>query len=196
MDCCFACIYVLSTYKPSPEGVRGEINSIKTMKKLLYVITAALCLVACEKKTSNSDYVDLGLPSGTKWKAVNEENANHKSGLYTMDEMLNEFRGKLPSKKQLTELRQECTWTWSETGFKVVGPNGNYIFLPADGSCDNRSGEIDGLGEDGYYWSGDTYGGNQAWHLIFTHYADGSDYFEITYDIAYWERFSVRLVSK
>ena len=46
------------------------------MKKLLYVIAVALCMVACESNTPNGgsitkgDYEDLGLTSGTKWKVV------------------------------------------------------------------------------------------------------------------------------
>ena len=44
------------------------------MKKLLFATMAlfALCLVGCENGSGQkkSDYVDLGLPSGTKWKAV------------------------------------------------------------------------------------------------------------------------------
>jgi hypothetical protein len=42
-----------------------------------------------------------------------------------------------PTSAELTELREQCKWTWTTqngvNGYKVVGPNGNSIFLPAAG---------------------------------------------------------------
>ena len=157
---------------------------------------AILCLVACEKKDSDSkDYVDLGLTSGTKWKKTNETNSNHTSGLFTMEEMLNEYKKQAPRKEQLTELRKECTWTWNGDGYQVTGPNGNSIILPAEGYSDSRN-EVYCAGMCGYYWSSTTYEDTGDWHLRFARYESGNDYFEITYDIAYDQRFSVRLVKK
>lgn len=44
---------------------------------------------------------------------------------------------RMPTKAEQIELFQKCTWTWTTqgnvSGFKVTGPNGNYIFLPAAG---------------------------------------------------------------
>ena len=44
---------------------------------------------------------------------------------------------RMPTKAELEELVDKCTWTWSEQegrkGYKVIGPNGNSIFLPAAG---------------------------------------------------------------
>ena len=44
---------------------------------------------------------------------------------------------KMPSKKQIDELIQYCTWTWTtqndKNGYLVTGPNGNSIFLPLTG---------------------------------------------------------------
>ena len=43
----------------------------------------------------------------------------------------------IPNLKQIRELSDSCVWTWEETngvtGYKVTGPNGNSIFLPAAG---------------------------------------------------------------
>ncbi|MBR5210486.1 MAG: hypothetical protein IKV67_11625 [Paludibacteraceae bacterium] len=43
----------------------------------------------------------------------------------------------LPNESQCKELVDECEWTWTEmngvNGYKVVGKNGNSIFLPASG---------------------------------------------------------------
>ena len=42
---------------------------------------------------------------------------------------------RLPSSDELKELADECTWVWmtenGHGGFKVTGPNGVSIFLPA-----------------------------------------------------------------
>ena len=78
--------------------------------------------------SSSGDYVDLGLPSGTLWKRQNE------SGLYTYEQAINRFGSKLPERHHYVELKNECTWIWiDDYGYKVVGPNGNSITLPAAG---------------------------------------------------------------
>ena len=124
------------------------------MKKLLYVLATALCLVACEKNTeggssTKGDYVDLGLASGTQWKNVNEMNPNDAQGFYTYDEAMSLFEKNLPTYKQLEELRVYCIWTWMGNGYKVEGPNGESIFLPAAG-CRRYDGTV---GSGGNYWS-------------------------------------------
>ncbi len=62
---------------------------------------------------------------------------------------------RMPTDAEWTELRTECTWTWTTedgvSGRKVTGPNGNSIFLPAAG---NRSGTyLSNAGSLGYFWS-------------------------------------------
>ena len=95
------------------------------------------------------DIVDLGLPSGTLWYAKNEGGDYAR---YTYDEAVNKFGNKLPTKEQLEELKNQCTWTWTGSGCKVVGPNGNSIYFPAEGdrSC---LGNVRSVGSIGYYWS-------------------------------------------
>ena len=64
---------------------------------------------------------------------------------------------RLPTYKEAGELNRECTWTMinykNVLGFKVVGPNGNAIFLPCAGYYYN-SEYIDPL-QAGLYWTGD-----------------------------------------
>ncbi|MBR6685794.1 MAG: hypothetical protein IKL69_00095 [Paludibacteraceae bacterium] len=107
-----------------------------------------------------AQYIDLGLPSGTKWKKTSEK------GFYTYDEAMAEFATQLPSYAQLEELRDFCTWTWMESGCKVVGPNGNFIYLPAAGrrDCD---GDVDLVSYSGSYWSSTPSGSAGAYYLVF-----------------------------
>lgn len=60
---------------------------------------------------------------------------------------------RMPSNAQLTELRENCTWTWDSTkkGYAVVGPNKSSIFLPAAGYYFGSS--LSDAGSHGYYWS-------------------------------------------
>ena len=62
---------------------------------------------------------------------------------------------RMPSDDELTELRTECTWTWTTqngvNGYIVTGPNGNSIFLPTAGVC--LYSNLNFAGSDGWYWS-------------------------------------------
>lgn len=44
---------------------------------------------------------------------------------------------RMPTRAEQDELRNKCTWEWTTLngikGYRVTGPNGNYIFLPAAG---------------------------------------------------------------
>ena len=62
---------------------------------------------------------------------------------------------RLPTEAELEELNNKCTWKWTTqngvNGYKVTGPNGNSIFLPAAGYRYGSS--LDYAGEYGSYWS-------------------------------------------
>ena len=62
---------------------------------------------------------------------------------------------RMPTDAEMTELREKCKWTWTTQngvkGYKVVGPNGNSIFLPAAGYM--LDGTPSSAGSYGYYWS-------------------------------------------
>lgn len=105
--------------------------------------------------------VDLGLPSGTLWKDKNEA-----GGFYTYDQAVSKFGNKLPTKEQFKELENSCQWTWNGSGYKVTGPNGNSITLPAEGyrGC---GGGVVGVGSYGDYWSSTPSGSDGAWYLNF-----------------------------
>jgi hypothetical protein len=63
---------------------------------------------------------------------------------------------KMPTTAQLAELMNLCEWEFVGSGYKVTGPNGKSIFLPAAGY---RYGDKQyGKGNAGYYASGEIIG--------------------------------------
>ena len=74
-----------------------------------------------------SMYVDLGLPSGTLWKSYNEPY------IYTYEQATKLFGESMPTEAQMIELQEECIWYWTGAGYRVTGPNGEVITMPAGG---------------------------------------------------------------
>ena len=81
---------------------------------------------------------------------------------------------RMPTKAEQDELRNNCTWAWATqngvNGYKVTGPNGNSIFLPAAGY---RYGtDVYDGGDYGRYWSGslNSYYSFDAFNLYFYDY--------------------------
>ena len=135
--------------------------------------------------TETAGYVDLGLPSGTLWKTFNE---GGNDCYFTYHLANSEFSGKLPTMEQFFELCRACEWIRIGDGYKVVGPNGNYITFPAAGfrGCD---GDVNGVGFSGYYWSSTPSDSDFAWNLYF----DSSGVINL-YDFRRCCGLSVRLV--
>ena len=73
-------------------------------------------------------YVDLGLPSGTLWKAQNEP-----CGTIEHDKAMSMYGNNLPTKEQFEELINSCVWIWTGKGYNVMGPNNKTIFLSFGG---------------------------------------------------------------
>ena len=78
---------------------------------------------------------------------------------------------RIPTKAELEELKDNCTWTWmtqcGKNGYRLTGPNGNSIFLPAAGYR-YRSSLYD-AGEGGRYCGSTPHGGfsHLLWLLSF-----------------------------
>ena len=138
------------------------------MKKVFSILMVALMgLALCTMFSCNNEWVDLGLPSGTKWKNANEVNvADTVYNFYTYDEAVAAFGDALPTKEQWEELKDNCQWTWNDSGYTVTGPNGHSIVLPAAGyrSC---CGSVFNVGSSGLYWSSAPCGAEYAWTLYF-----------------------------
>ena len=63
---------------------------------------------------------------------------------------------RMPTKREFKELKEKCTWekvgkNSKLVGYKVIGPNGNSIFLPAAGEIFSRNPIY--YREKGLYWS-------------------------------------------
>ena len=112
----------------------------KESKKALYT-----------KLTSQNGYIDLGLPSRTKWESRNKNN------FFTYDRA---SQYNLPTKSQWEELRDYCKWTYYRegNGYFVEGRNGNAIFLRGTRGWLNAGERKDNYDGVGYYWSS-TYDG-------------------------------------
>lgn len=79
----------------------------------------------------------------------------------------------LPTIDQFVEIDFNCTTEWIQlngvNGRKFTGPNGNSIFFPATGYCQNDSlYEVD---SNGYYWSG-ILGGKNYGHACYWMFGD------------------------
>ena len=68
---------------------------------------------------------------------------------------------RLPTQAEMQELIDKCTWTWTSqgghNGYRVTGPNGSSIFLPAAGcrvgSSLNSAGDDGGYSDSTPFWS-------------------------------------------
>ena len=148
------------------------------MKKLCYLLLTMSCLVACKSnqptdpyKDDPIKYVDLGLPSGTLWKSVNELNYSSDTTFYfRYYEAIDTFRTKVPTTEQWAELIAYCQCSlekeipvldkdsvWTKfPGLKVIGLNGKSIFLPAMGGR-SVNGDESYVGIYGEYWTSTIY---------------------------------------
>lgn len=110
-------------------------------------------ILVTDREKGESEYVDLGLPSGTQWKYVNERGKREEERFSYTDARDRFGEGNLPTREQWIELLERCKWTWSGNGYKVTGPNGKFITLPANGITFSHTKETEYVGTRGYYWA-------------------------------------------
>ncbi len=74
---------------------------------------------------------------------------------------------RMPTIAEMEELRYNCTCTWmtqsGSNGYRVTGPNGKSIFLPAAGYYDSS---LNFAGSFIYYWSSSLYTNYPSWSCI------------------------------
>ncbi len=98
-------------------------------------------------------------------------------------------RWRLPTMGELEELIDKCEWKWTaeggHDGYRVTGPNGNSIFLPAAG-WRNGSERYYYVGDRGYYWSSTPDGSNSvgAYYLYFNLFNRVVDWNYRSYDMS------------
>ena len=122
----------------------------------------ATCNVGASSPEEYGDYYAWGEVE-TKSEYTRDNSKTHRelmgyiSGSATYDVASSKWGGswRLPTKKELEELESKCKWEWvainGKKGYKVTGPNGNSIFLPAAGYRDGSS--LNDAGVLGNYWS-------------------------------------------
>lgn len=77
---------------------------------------------------------------------------------------------RMPTREEQDELLTSCVWKWAvyngTYGYKVAGPNGNSIFLPATGYREGT--KLYNLGTEGFYWSGslDCDNNSNAYYMV------------------------------
>lgn len=81
---------------------------------------------------------------------------------------------RMPTADEQRELLEKCTWTWTTQGkakgYKVTGPSGKSIFLPAAGYKDEDGTHA--VGEDGLYWSSTKHPNGFDWGAYFLQFSD------------------------
>ena len=101
---------------------------------------------------------------------------------------------RMPTIAEQDELLSKCSWSWTSVngvnGYRVTGPNGNSIFLPAAGY--RYGGDVYDSGSFGGFWSATLDSGESC-------YACGLDLDDGYYDWEYYNRYcglSVRPVTE
>ena len=117
--------------------------------------------IGAEKPEDYGDYFAWGevepLDENYKWREDSKYGDRcSEVGFELIDDAARQIWGgdwRVPLPEEIEELIAECEWTWTSinnvNGYKVKGPNGNSIFLPAAGSFG-----IYGPNEDFYFSQG------------------------------------------
>ncbi len=159
------------------ESITGSINGHDYVDLGLSVKWAA-CNIGASSYYNYGDYYAWGETSPKSNYTISSSVTYGKSmsdisGNATYDAARANWGGswRLPTAEEIDELIDRCDTTWTtmngHNGYKVTGPNGNSIFLPAAGYRNGSS--LYYTGEGGYYWSStpDESGRYVAYYLYF-----------------------------
>ncbi len=88
---------------------------------------------------NETEFIDLGLPSGTLWSSSYERIEEER--LYLPYDKAREMN--IPTEDQWRELRKECRWAIDSDKLYCIGPNGNSIHFERTGYISiNKNEEI------------------------------------------------------
>lgn len=146
----------------------------------------AACNIGADRPEEYGDYFAWAETKTKKTYTKSNSKSNDKdrddiSGSSRYDAARVNWGGswRMPTDEEMQELIGKCTWTWTTqngvNGYKVKGPNGNSIFLPATGYRFGLS--LDYAGSSGNYWSSTpgVFFAHDAYNLHFNsdkHYMD------------------------
>lgn len=111
--------------------------------------------ISTKNNYSWDSYFDNPYTQGDVWKGCDLNSDISGSMAYDPSRYLEDNGWRMPTKEEMQELLDRCKWEWTTVedvnGYNVTGPNGNSIFLPANGLADNNS--ITNEGTYGAYWT-------------------------------------------
>ena len=101
-------------------------------------------------RENKTEYVDLGLPSGTLWSVSYEEEGGETKYISFADAICLS----IPTEEQWNELSEICVWEHTYVGesiwrFDCIGPNGGKISFY---SCGYITNEDIRSSEDSFFW--------------------------------------------
>lgn len=162
------------------------------------------------------EFVDLGLPSKTLWanKNVGANKISDSGSNETWDaanQLIDEsgvisISGRIPSEEKFRELKKLCQWEWTSigdtSGYKIVGPNGNSIFLPVTSNYGSRkyrisTGAYTEFVDNSAYWTSSEHETlpNCVWLFTLSKYETVIQYANIFSESKKERKFSLRLVN-
>ena len=133
-----------SAKAPDPTLTAGEVVDLGLS------VYWASCNLGASKPEEYGDYYAWGETS-TKNKYNESTYSYYDSSTTTYTDIGSEISGteydaahmnlggdwRMPTKEEMQELKNKCTWEWTQidgvNGYKVTGPSGDSIFLPAAG---------------------------------------------------------------
>lgn len=118
----------------------------------------ANCNVGAEQPYASGDYFAWGETKPKDFYGGNYSYCGKGNILSLSDDAASVNWGgdwRMPTENEVEELVNECNWEWHSNGYRVIGPNGNSIFLPAAGWYLND--ELHSVGIYGGYWTSSLY---------------------------------------
>lgn len=162
------------------------------------------------------EFVDLGLPSKTLWANKNvgankitdsgsNETWTSANQLIDKSDAISIY-GRIPSEVEFRELKKLCQWEWTSkggtNGYKIVGPNGNSIFLPVtsnygSGKYRISTGAYTEFVDNSAYWTSSEHDTlpNCVWLFTLSKYETVIQYANILSESKKERKFSLRLVN-